>query len=189
MKMTRYFFLSDDLDDLEHLEEELERAGMVTPQIHLLTNDDRSADEHHHLHQVVSFMKKDVIHSGLIGLALGVCAAVLVLGVAWGLGWTGTAAGWMPFIFLAIVLLGFCTWEGGLIGMQTPNVHFKHFSKALDEGKHVFFVDLEPSQAETLKEVVARHPRLAAAGTAAGAPSWFVFGQHRLTRFFTKKFP
>ncbi len=189
MKMTRYFFISDDLDDLEHLEEELERAGIVTPQIHLLTNDERAADAHHHLNQVVSFMKKDVIHSGLIGLALGICAAVLVLGVAWGAGWTETAAGWMPFIFLSIVLLGFCTWEGGLIGMQRPNVHFKHFNDALEAGKHVFFVDLEAPQAAALKEVVRKHPRLAAAGTAAGMPSWIVFGQHRLTQFFTKTFP
>ena len=32
MKLTRHFFISDDLDDLEHLEEELERSGIVTPQ-------------------------------------------------------------------------------------------------------------------------------------------------------------
>jgi hypothetical protein len=189
MKMTRHFFISDDLDDLEHLEDELESAGIATPQIHLLTMDDGAADEHRHLHQVVSFMKKDVVHSTLIGAALGACAAILVLGVSYSAGWTDTAAGWMPFIFLAVIVLGFCTWEGGLWGIQSPNVHFKHFHKALKDGKHVFFVDLEPGQEDVLRGIVKNHPRLSAAGTAAGAPQWIVSWQHRLTQFFVRTWP
>lgn len=189
MSMTRHFFISDDLDDLEHLEEELERAGIVTPQIHLLTNDDSAADQHNHLHKVASFMKKDIVHSTLIGAAIGACAAALVLFTAFTAGWTETAAGWMPFIFLSVVLLGFLTWEGGLWGIQKPNVHFQQFDKALEEGKHVFFVDLDPGQDEILDTVVKQHPRLQDAGMAAGAPHWLVFWQHRVTRFFVKTWP
>jgi hypothetical protein len=46
--------------------------------------------------------------------------------------------------FLAIVLPGFCTWEVGLIGIQKSNHHFARFEQALSDGKHIFFVDLEP---------------------------------------------
>lgn len=189
MKLTRHFYISDDLDDLEHLEEELEAAGIVTPQIHVLTNDDGSAHEHHHLNQVVSFMKKDVVHAALLGSLIGACAATVVLVVAYSAGWTDTAAGWLPFVFLAIVLLGFSTWEGGLMGIQKPNYHFAQFEKALNEGRHVFFADLEPEQGKILAESIKHHPRLKPAGTAAGAPHWIVFWQHRLTRFFVKTFP
>nr|WP_200872661.1 hypothetical protein [Polycyclovorans algicola] len=189
MKMTRYFFISDDLDDLEHLEEELERAGIVTPQIHLLTNDDGAAEQHNHLHKVASFMKRDIVHSTLIGAVAGICAATLVLVTAFTAGWTATEAGWMPFIFLSVVLLGFLTWQGGLWGIQRPNVHFLHFEKALKEGNHVFFVDLEPGQDKMVKRLVKRHPRLKEAGTAAGAPHWLIFWQHRVTRFFVKTWP
>lgn len=189
MKLIRHFFISDDLDDLEHLEEELERAGIVTPQIHVLTNDDGAADQHNHLHQVMSFMKKDIIHSTLLGALVGACAAILVLVVAYSAGWTDTPAGWLPFVFLAVVLLGFLTWEGGLLGIQKPNLHFRQFGQLLKDGKHVFFVDLEPDQGRLLTESVKSHPRLKPAGTAAGAPHWIVFWQHRVTQFFVKTWP
>lgn len=190
MKMTRYFFIGDDLDDLERFEDELEHADFVTPQIHLLTLDDTGAAHHHHLHAVTAFMKQDVVHSALVGAGLGLVVAFLVLVVSHLAGWTQTPAGWMPFIFLAIIALGFCTWEGGLRGIDTPNVHFKNFEKALKDGKHVFFVDLDdPGQAERLIDIDKKHPGIVPAGTARGAPHWIVFSQHRIKRFFTQTFP
>lgn len=189
MKMTRYFFISDDLDDLERFEEELEQAGIVTPQIHVLTLNDTDAANHHHLHQITAFMKRDVVHSTLLGAVIGVVISLSTLIVAHFAGWTATAAGWLPFVFLAVVVLGFSTWQGGLWGIQRPNVHFKRFERALDAGKHVFFVDLEPDQGGILKNVVKDHPLVEAAGLDRGAPHWIVFWQYRLKRFFVETFP
>jgi hypothetical protein len=189
MKMTRYFFISDDLDDLERFEEDLERAGIVTPQIHVLTLNDTDAANHHHLHQITAFMKRDVVHSAILGAVIGLAASVLTLIVAHAAGWTATPAGWVPFIFLALVVLGFSTWQGGLWGIQRPNVRFKRFEKALANGKHVFFVDLEPDQGKILKDIVKHHPTAEAAGLDRGAPHWIVFWQHRLRRFFVETFP
>lgn len=191
MKMTRHFFVSEDLDDLERLEEELEQAGITTPQIHVLTLDDTGADNHHHLHQVTSLMKKDLVHSTLLGAAVGAVVAGLILLVAWLAGWTETAAGWLPFVFLAIIALGFFAWEGGLWGIQTPNVHFTRFQKLLEEGKHLFFVDVVPGQGhrKILAEFLQRHPSVQPVGVDHGAPHWIVHWQYRLKRFFTETFP
>ncbi len=189
MKLKRHFFISDDLDDLERFEEDLEQAGIVTPQIHVLTLNDSGAENHHHLHQVTEFMKRDVVHSTLICAVAGFCVAILVLLVAWLAGWTNTAAGWLPFVFLAIVLFGFITWEGGLRGIETPNTHFQRFERALQDGKHVFFVDVAPGQEKLVRELARNHPTAEAAGTAPGAPGWLVFSQHRLRRFFADTFP
>ena len=189
MRLTRHFFISDDIDDLERLEEELEREGVVTPQIHVLTNDDTAAAQHNHLHQVVSLMKKDVVHSTLIGAGVGVVAAILSLLVAYAAGWSETRAGWIPFIFLAIVLLGFFTWEGGLRGIEEPNHHFRKFEKALEDGNHVFFVDLEPHQNRAVAQVLKRHKGIHFAGKARGSPHWLVTAQYRVKRFFVETFP
>src|SRR5215470_17019095 len=123
MKTLRRYFISDDLDDLDAIEEQLESAGVSTPQIHVLTAHDAELDHHEHLHRVQSLMKKDIVRSTLIGAVLGVCAAVPILVVAHFAGWTHTAAGWLPFVFLAVLVLGFFTWEGGLFGIQEPNYH------------------------------------------------------------------
>src|SRR5271169_615015 len=121
MKMLRHYFVSDNLDDLEVFEEQLEAAGISTPQIHVLSRNDAAVHQHHHLHEVESFMKKDIVHSATRGALVGLCGFALILAVAYFAGWTRTAVGWMPFIFLALVLLGFWTWEGGLFGIQRPN--------------------------------------------------------------------
>ncbi|UTW08539.1 magnesium transporter [Pseudomonas benzenivorans] len=180
--MNRHYYISEDLDDLETVESELEANGISTEQIHVLSEKDADV-EHHHLHDVPSFMKQDVVHSGEIGAAIGAVLAAVVLGGAYLLGWTESAAGWVPFIFLAIVLFGFCTWEGGFFGIQVPNAHFRHFRQKLKEGKHVFFVDVEPEQESILDRVVQHHPALVDAGTGAASPHWIVAWQQKWHQF------
>lgn len=189
MKLKRFFFVSEDLDDLERFEEELENAEIVTPQIHLLTLDDAGAAKHTHLHEVTDLMKTDLVHAGLLGAVVGAFMAALVLIVAYLAGWTESTVGWLPFGFLAVVVLGFFTWQGGLWGIEQPNVHFREFEKTLQEGKHLFFVDLEPGQEEVVGKLRKKHPNIHRAGEAMGAPHWIVFWQHRLKRFFTEVFP
>jgi hypothetical protein len=174
MHMLRHYFVSDNLDDLELFEEQLEAAGVATPQIHVLSANDAEVERHSHLHAVQSFMKKDIVRSTELGALVGICAFALVLAVAYFAGWTDSPAGWTPFIFLAVVLLGFFTWEGGLIGIQEPNRNFTRFKEALNDGKHVFFVDLEPGQEAILEAILKRHAQVVDAGTGKSTPHWLI---------------
>lgn len=179
MKMLRHYFISDSLDDLEVFEEQLEAAGVSASQIHVLSRNDAEVEHHHHLHEVQSFMKNDIVHSTIRGAVVGLCAFVLVLAIAYFAGWTESAVGWMPFIFLAVVMLGFCTWEGGLRGIQEPNHDFVRFEQALRDGKHIFFMDLEPKQEAILEEVLKSHPQVELAGTGSSAPHWLIALQQK----------
>jgi len=185
----RHYYISDNLDDLEVLEEQLEAAGVSTPQIHVLSTSDADVASHHHLHDVTSFMKKDVVHSTEIGAVVGVCAVALVLSVAYFAGWTQSPAGWMPFIFLAVVIFGFCMWEGGLFGIQVPNHHFARFQKALKNGKHIFFVDLESDQESVLAKILKLHPQVESAGTESNHQHGVIEFQKRVPRFFKETWP
>jgi hypothetical protein len=86
----------------------------------------------------------------------------------------------MPFIFLAVAMLGFCTWEGGLIGSQRRNYKFARFEKELKEGKHIFFVDIYQHQESILARVVGLHPQISSAGTGRSVPDWLVHWQRRM---------
>jgi hypothetical protein len=180
MKMLRHYFISDSLDDLEVFEEQLEAAGVSAPQIHVLSPSDVDVANHSHLHSVTSFMKSDVVHSTTRGAMIGIGISTLVLSVAYLAGWTQSAAGWIPFIFLTVVLLGFCTWEGGLVGIQRPNHNFARFEQALKDGKHIFFIELEPHQEAVLENVLKAHPRVELAGTAPFVHHWLVRVQQKL---------
>lgn len=189
MKLLRHYFISDNLDDLEVFEEQLEADGVTTPQIHVLSRHDTDVAHHDHLNYVQSFMKRDIVHSTEIGAVVGVCLAAIILMVAYVFGWTESAAGWMPFIFLAIMTLGLCAWEGGLIGMETPNYNFARFAEALKNDQHIFFIDLKPEQEEILKKVVELHPKVEMAGTGAATPNWLVILGNIVPKFFKQTFP
>nr|WP_298172347.1 magnesium transporter [uncultured Pseudomonas sp.] len=180
--MKRHYYISDDLDELEVLEDELETDGISTEQIHVLS--ERDADvQQHRLNDVASLMKQDIVHSGIVGMVVGVLLALLVLGGAYLLGWTDSPAGWAPVGFLAIVIMGFCMWEGGFFGIQVQNSQFRRFKQRLEEGKHVFFVDVEPEQETRLEQAVRRHPKLIVAGVDPSAPSMAVNLLQRFNRF------
>ncbi|MDQ2078488.1 NAD/FAD-utilizing enzyme [Marinimicrobium sp. ABcell2] len=179
--MKRHFYLSNDLDDLEVLERDLESQNIDWPQIHILSNNEAGV-ENHHLHGVESLLRQDVVHSTKIGFVVGVVVALIPLAAAYIIGLEQGYL-WIPVIFLSIILLGFCTWEGGFIGIQRPHHDYRKFEKALASGKHVLIIDVHANQEETLKSVLAKHPRIHAAGDGDAAPGWLIGLQRRWYRF------
>lgn len=180
--MRRHYYISDNLDELETIEHELEDNGVFTPQIHILS-ENNAAVKKHNLNNVESVMQQDVVHSTEIGAIIGAAAALLVLAGAYLLGLTETPAGWIPFIFLSVVVMGFCTWEGGLFGIQEPHHDFKRFENVLHQGRHIFFVDVTRQQETVLERVVKTHPQLQLAGTGPSAPQWAVYVQQKWREF------
>lgn len=170
--MKRQFYISDDLDDLEEVELQLEDAGVTTPQIHVLSEDDAGVKAHR-LNDVEAVLRRDVVHGTELGAVVGVIGAALILLGAWASGIPETIT-WVPPIFLSIIILGFCTWEGGFIGIQQPHNDFKRFQDTLRSGKHVLLVDVSRDQEHILQQVVSEHPKLTPAGEGHSAPGWFL---------------
>jgi len=186
--VQRHYFVSEYLDELAEIEKELAQQGLTEPQIHVLSLDD-TGTETQQLHGVTSFMKSNVVKSGEIGAAIGSLGAVAVLLLAWLLGLTDSVVGWIPYIFLAIVVFGFCTWEGGFIGIQRKNQRFERFQQVLSEGRHILFVDVMPAQEAILIQVMDRYPHIEPAGTDRGTPAWIMKGQKAVPRFLTETMP
>ena len=176
--MKRHYYISSDLDELDQVHEELNRAGLAMPQIHVLSRDDAGVAMRPHLHPVEDFLKKDVVRGTEFGAVGGVIGAVLVLAVAWFAKFP-ESVGWIPFVFLAIVVFGFCIWVGGLFGIQEPNSDFTRFKDDLEAGRHVFFVDIDEEQEATLSDIVAAHPSLESAGEGAATPKVVVEAQKK----------
>jgi len=180
--MKRHYFISDNLDDLEAVERELESRGVTTLQIHVLSQSDADVGNRK-LHEVMAFMKTDVVRSTLFGALIGICACLATLAIAHTSGFTKTNFGWVPVIFLALILLGFCTWEGGLRGIQEPNQRFRSFQPELRNGKHILFVDVEGEEEGLLKQIVNRHPGLSGVRVEQSGPYWVVAAQQKCINF------
>jgi hypothetical protein len=179
--MKRHYYISDSLEDLGSVEPELEAAGISTPQIHVLSNDDAGV-QLNHLNEVEAVLKKDVVHGTEMGALLGVAVGAAVLLLSWSSGLT-EAYTWVPAIFLAVIVIGFCTWEGGLIGIQKPHIEFRRFQQDLQQGKHILLVDIAREDEASLHSVMREHPRLRAAGDGDSTPGWVIGAQQKWSRF------
>ena len=185
--MNRHFYISNDLDDLESLEVELETVGISTAHTHVLSLNDAEVAAHPNLNEVEAVLRTDVVHSTKIGAVVGIFAATLMLYVVALSGWAQQST-WIPFIFLAIIMVGFFTWEFGFIGIQRKNNRFARFEKALKNGKHIFFVDIEPENDLLLADIVKKHPKIKRAGDGPSVPQWFIQLQDGF-KSFTKTMP
>lgn len=179
--MKRHYFISDDLTKLSDIESQLEDRGISTPQIHVLSNDDAGA-ELANLNTVEAVLKKDVVHGTERGALVGMACAAAVLLLFWFSGIPDTYT-WIPAIFLAVVVLGFCTWEGGLIGIQEPHMDFRRFQEQLQQGRHILMVDVTPEQESVLQDVVQQSPSLFDAGEGDATPGWVIGARNKWSRF------
>jgi hypothetical protein len=179
--MKRFYFFSDDLDELAQVEQELKSAGIATPQIHVVSRDDAGA-ERRGLHKVQDFMRRDVVRTGFIGAGIGMTLALVILFGAY-LSNAPEKVTWIPFIFFALIALGFCTWEGGLFGLHRPHHELRKMEKRVSKGQHVLFVDMEPQKIPVLHRIQARHQGLQSIGEGAATPEWVVRAQQKWQEF------
>jgi len=180
--MNRHFYISNDLNDLEQIELELEQEGISAAHSHVLSLDDAEVAAHPSLNEVEAVLRTDVVHSTKVGAVVGVVAATSMIYIVSLMGWADKAT-WVPFVFLAIAMLGFFTWEFGFIGIQRKNNRFARFEKALKRGKHIFFVDIESENESILSKILKKHPKLKRAGNGPSVPQWFVGLQERFGLF------
>jgi hypothetical protein len=80
--MKRHYYISDDLDNLATIEQELEAKGISTPQIHVLSENDAEVEKRH-LHAIEAVLKQDVVHSTELGAIVGAVLASILLFVAY----------------------------------------------------------------------------------------------------------
>ncbi|GAA4899478.1 hypothetical protein [Ferrimonas pelagia] len=175
--MVRHYYLSNSLWELELIERQLERSGLSPAQIHVLSQKPSLAARFRLL-PLSEFWLYDLPHYLWRGLALGLLLAIAVLiGVAYA-GWPEAIGSWLPFGMLALMVLGFCTWEGGLIGLQSPHHALGRFHKDIERGQHLLLIDVEPQQVAALLSIMAQHPMLSEQGTSEGAWPTTVRIQH-----------
>jgi len=156
--MKHAYYISQDLDEMESAHNDLVDQGVRDKHIHVYSDADAEVQEHH-LRTVSDFEKTDVIRSGTYGAVIGVILASLMLALPTVLS-IESPVGNMPFIFGAIVLLGFSTWEGGLLGIQRENHKFAFVNDDIHHGEHLMIVDYDENASSAVERAMQTHPTL-----------------------------
>lgn len=157
-KLTRYEFMTRDLNELEKTEQELELHGIPRSHIHVLSESEAEL-EYRSIPSVPDFLKKNVIRSGLRGFGVGLILSSFAVGIPYFLGWYLTAT-WAPFLVLALMIVGFCTWEGGMIGLHKTNEKLARYQPYVAKGSHLLMVDVTEDEETLVNQTMRHHPRV-----------------------------
>ena len=162
--MNRHYYFTEDLDELQAVENDLEESGVAASQIHVLSDKEVGAQAFN-MDEVESLIKRDMGHNPIKSVFVGLVYASLVLVLAWLSGLPATLT-WVPFALLAIVVFGFCTWDGGLLIKRNSDQDLQLVQNVLHQGRHVLLVDVDDRQEMMLHNIMAFHPEMemAAAG-------------------------
>ena len=157
-KITRFEYLTRDLNELEKTEQELELNGIPRAHIHVLSEDEAEL-QYRSIPSVPDFLKKNVVRSGFRGLLVGSILGTVALTVPYLLGWH-LGATWAPFIVLAMMIVGFCTWEGGMIGLHKTNERLARYQPYVSKGSHLLMIDVTEDEKTLVDQTMRHHPRV-----------------------------
>ncbi|WP_027857343.1 hypothetical protein [Marinobacterium jannaschii] len=163
--MKRFYFVSDNLSELEAAERELEASGIPHQQIHHLD----AAEIFHEKQQMehgAMWQQKEVVRGTLRGGLIGLVLSLLLLWLCW---WGGAVEqlGWSPFLLIALAVLVFSVWEGSFIGLKRVRTKFNAFLKVVRHGRHAIAVEIYGKQEAVLRRVTRTHAHIYLAGFGA----------------------
>jgi len=156
--MKHAYYLSEDLNELEQVHDELIETGLRDTHIHVFSDDEANV-EMHHMRNVNPFLKTNVLKALCIGVGIGLFMGALMMSVPFVFGFSASI-GSIPFTLGGLFLLGFATWEGGLLGLQKAHPKFLKVLNRVHKGNHLLIVDYKEEKAIQVHRVKREHPAL-----------------------------
>lgn len=133
--------------------------GQHQSQLSLITYNDYVA-RRSTLSRIPEIFQRDVVRGALWGATIGIAITAIIV-----LGFVGLAnVGQMGLLFwaaMSVLMIGFCSWEGCLIGIHHIASWLKPVKKSLRKGHHVIKVSGGSDTAAAVKRVMVKYPGLA----------------------------
>ena len=164
--MKQHLYLLPGLKTARDLSQQLENSGLKHDQLHIAHND-HSRTVEYHLNDLTFIEESDVIHSGERGFIVGIILSVLT-GILFWKFMADHPAGLIVTGFACLIVLGFSTWLGGLIGASSDNYRLQPFHDHMHRGGAVLFVDIrQPRDSTILESIISHFYPVTPAGTAS----------------------
>lgn len=149
--MKRLYYLSDDIDRVEHIARELERNDIQDRRIHVLSRDEVGLMTRH-LHGATYLDRLDILRRGGQGLIVGMLIGITLLFLLAVL-FNVTLA--VPGQ-IALVALGtlFGTWVGCLVGFAHDNHRLTRFHEQVENGQHLIMIDVPLQDVQRVRSIL-----------------------------------
>jgi hypothetical protein len=152
--MKRIYYLSNNIDYVKAISDELHQGGISDWNFHVVSRDDAGLYTHH-LHGSGPLQRCDFIHWALRGTLFGLALSFFaVVGLLW-----LTNLPLVAMVSTSLMLTMFSTWVGGLIGIS--HVHYKvaRYYDSLQAGEYLMMVDIPREHAAGIEALIEHHHR------------------------------
>ncbi|MGI9273582.1 MAG: hypothetical protein ACR2PT_01810 [Endozoicomonas sp.] len=164
--MKQQLYLLPDLDSSKVLASLVEAEGIPDNHIHIAHKDHTSIQKYH-LNDLTFIEEFDTIHAGERGLMVGTLLAVLA-GLSLYEFLDGHPVASTITLFSCLILLGFSTWLGGLIGSSSDNYRLQPFHDHLQQGGSLIMIDVKTNMESRLIDLIKHaYPLARPAGTSS----------------------
>ncbi|WOG25999.1 hypothetical protein [Endozoicomonas sp. 8E] len=151
--MLRVLYRLPDLTFAQKLNDLAEAEGVSHNRIHI-AHKDHLATQKKHLNDLSFLEEYDTVRSGERGFLIGILLTVLT-GLAVHELMEGHPVASVVTFFACMVVLGYSTWLGGLIGASSDNFRLQPFHDHLEKGGSVVMLDVESTSVSKLTRVIA----------------------------------
>ncbi|MDX1694754.1 MAG: hypothetical protein R3208_13390 [Ketobacteraceae bacterium] len=137
--MKRIYYLFNGTLPARSISDDLLSLGMNAGQLHFLNRDPQSL-ESLEVPKTNIFEERDIGHSGLYGILVGLACGVL-FSVVLGVTSLSEHLSLQVLLFIWALFAFFGGWAGGMVGLSRENHHIERFHDAIDHGETLLMVD------------------------------------------------
>lgn len=151
--MKQHYYLTDDIDSVEKISKDLHGLDITDEHIHIVGGD-IDVIEARHLHVARAIDETDIVRSSERGALLGVVLGTLFVMIGSMFRPFGIELSGPSLVMITVLIVGICTYWGGVFGVYFDNYRIAAFHKAVQQGKFLMMVDTLPGQESPLKAIV-----------------------------------
>ncbi len=158
--MSRILFKVKDMASLQNCYDYLKQQGLKEKHLHIVSNK-QGKILRRGLNSANFWYKTNVLNGALKGFATGLLLGLIVSYSLLQMQALDGLYGTFGFICTTMVLTGFGTWMGGLLGLESINHKLKPFHDKIENGNHLLMIDLKEYDVEAYTlNISQRFPNL-----------------------------
>lgn len=153
--MKCLYYLTSSIDTTHSISDDLHEAGVNDWFLHIISRDTAGIKKHH-LHSSNYIEQLDILRDGIIGAVIGFVLGLIIIGIISFNQYFPLEVPNITYLFIVILLILFCSWEGGLAGIANENKKLAEFHDDLKAGKYLILVYARTHQEQAIKAMMAK---------------------------------
>ncbi len=156
--MKCLYYLASSIESTREVSDDIQAVGINHWFLHVISKDTAGVKKHQ-MHSGNCIEQLDIMRDGIIGAFIGLVLGLIIVSVITYKGYFPPEVPTITYYFIIGILILFCSWEGGLIGIGNESKKLAEFHSDLEAGKYLILVYAPANQEKLITDMMAeKHP-------------------------------